>query len=263
MLQNTFHFVCRHYEGSYSEISVIRFLMPVCFASGLLQFRCFGHCGFRRQGWSGVSTTTRTVFAELTGSGSAAFQCRFGYYCPPSTALAVRVYYQLKVMDTQHRQQLQVFLKELDTADTFFQLAAQERCYTEQALVRLLRQVHEDAKYEPAADAVLPPCLGGPASTKQYRARQGQQRLDAVRVAALNALCVSGQRHEGSESDQVGVALPKRTAAEATVENAAKFQGGRDAMLAPKVNKVPMGKPQHRRQRGERIRGRRKKKGDK
>ena len=41
MLQNTFHFVCRHYEGSYSEISVIRFVVPVCFASGLLQFRCF------------------------------------------------------------------------------------------------------------------------------------------------------------------------------------------------------------------------------
>ena len=36
MLQNTFHFVCRHYEGSYSEISVIRFVVPVCFASGLL-----------------------------------------------------------------------------------------------------------------------------------------------------------------------------------------------------------------------------------
>ena len=155
-----------------------------------------------------------------------------------------------------------MFLKELDTEDAFFQLAAQERCYTEQAFVRLLRQVDEDAKYEPAADAGLPPCLGGPASTKQYRARQGQQRVDAVRVAALNALCVSGQRHEGSESDKVGVALPKRIAAEATVENAAKFQGEQDAMLAPKVNKVERDEPQHRRQRGECIRGRRKKKGD-
>ena len=134
MLQNTFHFVCRHYEGSYSEISVIRFVVPVCFASGLLQFSCFGHCGFRRQGWSGESTPTRTIFAEPTGSVSAAFQCRFGYFCPPSTALAVRVYYQLKVMDAPHRQQLQVFLKELDTEDAFFQLAAQERYYTEQAL---------------------------------------------------------------------------------------------------------------------------------
>ena len=37
MLQNTFPFVCRHYEGSYSKISVIRFVVPVCFASGLLQ----------------------------------------------------------------------------------------------------------------------------------------------------------------------------------------------------------------------------------
>ena len=161
-----------------------------------------------------------------------------------------------------HRQQLQVFLKELDTEDAFFQLAAQERCYTEQAFVRLLRQVGEDAKYEPAADAGLPPCLGGPASTKQYRARQGQQRVDDVRVAALNALCVSGQRHEGSESDKVAVALPKRTAAEATVENAARFQGEQDAMLAPKVNKVAIKEPQHRPQRGERIRGRRKQKGD-
>ena len=171
MLQNTFHFVCRHYEGSYSEISVIRFVVPVCFASGLLQFRSFGHCGFRRQGWSGESTTTRTIFAELTGSVSAAFQCRFGYFCPPSTALAVRVYYQLKVMDAPHRQRLQVFLKEFDTEDAFFQLAAQERCYTELAFVRLLRQVDEDAKYELAADAGLPPCLGGLASTKHYRAR--------------------------------------------------------------------------------------------
>ena len=261
MLQNTFHFVCRHYEGSYSKISVICFVVPVCFASGLLQFRCFEHCGFRSQGWSGESTTIRTIFAELTGSVSAAFQCRFGYFCPPSTALAVRVYYQLKVMDAPHRQQLQVFLKELDTEDAFFQLVAQERCYREQAFVRLLRQVDEDAKYEPAADAGLPPCLGGPASTKKYRARQGQQRVDA-RVAALKALCVSGQRHEGSESDKVGVALPKRTAAEATVENAAKFQGEQDAMLAPKVNKVERDEPQHRRQRGERIRGCRKKKGE-
>ena len=262
MLQNTFPFVCRHYEGSYSEISVIRFVVPVCFPSGQLQFRCFGLCGFRRQGWSGESTTTRTIFAELTGSVSAAFQCRLGYFCPPSTALAVRVYYQLKVMDAPHRQQLQVFLKELDTEDAFFQLAAQERCYTKQAFVRLLRQVDDDAKYEPGPDAGLPPCLGGPASTKQYRARQGQQRIDAVRVAALNALCVSGQRHEGSESDKVGVVLPKRTAAEATVENAAKFQGEQDAKLAPKVYKVERDEPQHRRQRGERIRGRRKKKGD-
>ena len=83
-----------------------------------------------------------------------------------------------------------------------------------------------------------------------------------MRVAALNALCVSGQRHEGSESDKVGVALPKRTAAEATVENAAKFQGEQDAMLAPKVNKVGRDEPQHRRQRGERIRGHRKRKAD-
>ena len=94
---------------------------------------------------------------------------------------------------------------------------------------------------------------------KQYRARQGQQRVDAVRVAALNALCVSGQRHEGSESYKVGVALPKRTAAEATVENAAKFQGEQDAMLAPKVNKVERDEPQQRRQRAEHIRGRKKK----
>ena len=149
MLQNTFHFVCRHYEGSYSEISVIRFVVPVCFASGLLQFRCFGHCGFRCQGWSGESTTTRTIFAELTGSVSCAFQCRFGYFCPPSTVFAVRVYYQLKVMDAPQREQLQVFLKELDAEDAFFQLAAQERCYTEQAFVRLLQQVNEDTKYEP------------------------------------------------------------------------------------------------------------------
>ena len=41
MLQNTFHFVCRHYEGSYSEISVIRFVVPVCFASGLLHFTVY------------------------------------------------------------------------------------------------------------------------------------------------------------------------------------------------------------------------------
>ena len=27
----------QHYEGSYSEISVIRFVVPVCFASGLLE----------------------------------------------------------------------------------------------------------------------------------------------------------------------------------------------------------------------------------
>ena len=262
MLQNTFHFVCRHYEGSYSTISVIRFVVPVCFASGLLQFRCFGYCGFRRQGWPRESTTTRTIFAELTGSTPAAFQCRFGYFCPPSTALAVRVYCQLKVMDAPHRQQLQVFLKELDTEDAFFQLAAQERCDTEQTFVRLLRQVDEDTKYEPAADAGLPPCLGGPASTKQYRARQGQKRVDAVRVAALNAVCISGQRHEGSGREKVGVALLKRTAAEATVEKAAKFQGEKDAILAPKINKVAMDEPQHRRQRGERIRGRRKKKGD-
>ena len=94
-------------------------------------------------------------------------------------------------------------------------------------------------------------------------ARQGQQRVDAVRVAALNALCFSGQGHEGSESDKVGVDLRKRTAAEATVENAAKFQGEQDAMLAPKVNTVERDEPQHRRQRGECIRGRRKKKGDK
>ena len=201
MLQNTFHFVCRHYEGSYSKISVIRFVVPVCFASGLLEFCCFGHCGFRRQGWSGESTITRTIFAQLTGSVPAAFQCRFGYFCPPSTALAVRVYYQLKVMDAPHRQQLQVVLKELDTENAFFQLAAQERSYTDQAFLKLLRQVDKDAKYKPAADAGLPPCLGGPASTKQYRARQGQQRVDAVRVAALNALCVSGQRHEGSETE--------------------------------------------------------------
>ena len=86
--------------------------------------------------------------------------------------------------------------------------------------------------------------FGRPASTKQYRAWQGQQRVDAVRVAALNALCVSGQRHEGSESEKVGVALPKRTAAEATVENAAKFQGEQDAMLASKVNKFAMDEPQ-------------------
>ena len=58
------------------------------------------------------------------------------------------------------------------------------------------------------------------------------------------------------------MALPKGTPAEATVENAAKFQGDQDAMLAPKVNKVAMDKPQHRLQRGESIRGRRKKKGD-
>ena len=58
------------------------------------------------------------------------------------------------------------------------------------------------------------------------------------------------------------MALPKRTAAEATVEKAAKFQGEQDAMLAPKVKKVAMDEPQHRGQRGERIRGRRKKKGE-
>ena len=83
-----------------------------------------------------------------------------------------------------------------------------------------------------------------------------------MRDAALNALCVSGQRHEGSESEKVAMALRKRTAAEATVENPAKLQREQDAMLAPKVSKVAMEYPQHRQQRGERIRGRRKKKGD-
>ena len=56
MLQNTFHFVCRHYEGSYSEISVIRFVVPVCFASGLLhRWHCWRRLGAALLAWAGYA----------------------------------------------------------------------------------------------------------------------------------------------------------------------------------------------------------------
>ena len=84
MLQNTFHFVCRHYEGSCSEISVIRLVMPVGFASGLLHYyagvwtriyllgqsACPGSCGEKSREFG------RSFERSLTGSEIRKVLCR-------------------------------------------------------------------------------------------------------------------------------------------------------------------------------------------